>query len=314
MSPITVQLGLLALASTALAVPLDSAVKFVKHQHGHFQPPTQSTAATTEAATSAVATTVASTVAAASSATSTTTSVAAQSTATSGKRGVAYNTASLCSAFEGQAEVTWGYNWGSASGGLASSFNYVPLLWGTSSSFTDYWASNAQAAIDAGSTYLMSFNEPDLDTQSNLTPAQAASAYMTYMQPFAGKVKLGAPAVTNGGGAMGLTWLSEFLDACTECTIDFVPIHWYDSYSNTAYFQEQVANATAVAGGKPVWVTEFGCTDGTDAQIAGFLETVMPWMDAQSYVERYSYFMVEDGLLLSGTALSTYGSTFASFT
>lgn len=72
----------------------------------------------------------------------------------------------------------------------------------------------------------MSFNEPDDSSQSDLTPEAAAAAYKTYMQPYAGKAKLGAPAVTNGGGSMGLDWLAAFLDACDGCTIDFVAIHW----------------------------------------------------------------------------------------
>lgn len=70
----------------------------------------------------------------------------------------------------------------------------------------------------------MSFNEPDESSQSNLSPADAATAYMTYMQPFASKAKLGSPAVSNGGGTMGLSWLSSFMTACSGCQIDFVSI------------------------------------------------------------------------------------------
>lgn len=249
------------------------------------------------------------------SATSAAASSTSSSTSSSGKRGVAYNDASLCNAFEDATEVTWGYNWGQSSDSLSSSFNYVPLLWGTASSFTDDWSASAQAAIDAGSTHLMSFNEPDLSSQSDLSPAAAAAAYATYMEPFAGKAKLGAPAVTNGAGATGLDWLAAFLIECSDCTIDFIPIHWYSGSDEAAYFKEQVANATSVGGNKPVWVTEFGCTDGSDADISSFLEEVMPWMDEQSYVERYSYFMVAEGYLLSsGTELSTYGSTYMTYT
>ena len=208
---------------------------------------------------------------------SSTVSTAAAASTGSGKRGVAYNDASLTDCFAGSDYVSWGYNWGSASSGLGSSFNYIPLLWGTSDDFTSSWSENAKAAIAAGSTHLFSFNEPDLSSQANLSPAEAASAWTTYMEPFAGQAKLCAPAVTNGGGDMGLTWLSNFLDACTDCTIDCVSIHWYDSYSNTDYFQEQVTNATTVSG-KPVFVSEFGSTDGSDDDITDFLQTVMPWM------------------------------------
>jgi len=141
--------------------------------------------------------------------------------ATTGKRGIAYNTASYAAMFTSSPEVSWAYNWGSGSDGLTSKLDFVPLLWGTGSGFTSYWSSNAQNAINAGSEYLMSFNEPDLSLQSNLSPADAAAGYKAYMQPFAGKAQLGSPAITNGGGSMGLSWLSSFMTACSGCQIDF---------------------------------------------------------------------------------------------
>lgn len=241
-------------------------------------------------------------------------SAASAATAT-GKRGLAYNDASLTDCFTGSDQISWAYNWGSSTSGLSSSLSYVPLLWGTDSDFTDVWSANAQDALNSGSTHLMSFNEPDLDTQANLSPAAAAAAYTTYMMPFAGKAKLGAPAVTNGGGAMGLDWLSAFMGECSTCQIDFVAIHWYADASDTAYFKEQVQNASTITGGKPVWVTEIGAT-GSDTEITTFLEDVMPWMDSQDFVGAYSYFMVSDGLLVNSTTgePSDYGSTFMSYT
>ncbi|KAI5210120.1 hypothetical protein E4T39_00442 [Aureobasidium subglaciale] len=237
----------------------------------------------------------------------------ASSNTGNGKRGLAYNTASLLGCFENNDQVTWGYNWDSDSAGLSSSFNYVPLLWGTSNGHAEVWNERATDAIASGSTHLMSFNEPDMTSQANMSPEEAASAYKTYMMPFAGKAKLGAPAVTNGGGSMGLNWLSAFLSACDGCQVDFVTIHWYDSASNTAYFKEHVQNATDVSGGKPVWVTEFAPTGASDSDVATFLEDVMPWMDSQSFVERYSYFMASDGVLISGTEPSTFGTTYATY-
>ena len=55
------------------------------------------------------------------------------------------------------------------------------------------------------------------------------------MQPFAGGAKLGAPAVTNGGSPMGLTYLEYFIGNCTGYTIDFIPIHWYGQWWNIDY-------------------------------------------------------------------------------
>ncbi|KAI7550024.1 glycoside hydrolase family 128 protein [Hortaea werneckii] len=231
----------------------------------------------------------------------------------SGKRGLAYNDASLTSCFGGASKVGWAYNWGSSSNGLDMDVSYVPLLWGTSEDFTGAWSDNAQSALDSGSQYLFSFNEPDMSSQANLSPEDAAEAYKKYMSPFAGKAKMCAPSVTNGGGSMGLTWLSNFLDACSDCQIDCINIHWYDSYENTEYFKDHVNNATEIAPGKEVFVSEFGTTDGSDEQVSEFLQDVMPWMDSKDEVTGYAYFMVSEGMLVSGDSASSYGSTYMNY-
>lgn len=271
-----------------------------------------------EATTTAKATTLATSTAVKVSTTAKVSAAAAatsSSSSSSGKRGVAYNTADYVEQFTGSTKVSWAYNWGSSSSGLsASGIEYVPLLWGMSSTFTGAWSAAASTAISAGSTHLMSFNEPDLSTQANLGYAAAAAGYKTYMEPFAGKAKLGAPAVTNGASPMGLTWLESFLSSCTDCTIDFICIHWYDSASNVAYFKSYIQDAYTAGGNRPLWITEFQAS-GTTAEQNAFLEEVLPWLDASSMVARYAWFMADTsagGLMASTSALSTLGSTFKS--
>ena len=233
-------------------------------------------------------------------------------TSSSSKHGLAYNDASLLTGFSGSNKISWAYNWGSSTASIPSAFEYVPLLWGTASSFTNNWISAATKAIASGSTHLMSFNEPDLNTQANLSPDAAAAAYKTYLStPFAGKAQLGSPAVTNGGGAMGLTWLKNFLASCTDCQIDFVCIHWYNG-GDAAAFMDYVDTAYAAGGNRPLWITEFQ-GEGDAAAQNTFLQTVIPQLDASPKVARYAYFMASDGVLLSsGSKLSTLGDTFAS--
>ncbi|KAF7868589.1 hypothetical protein EAF04_005120 [Stromatinia cepivora] len=239
--------------------------------------------------------------------------VPSSSSSSGGKRGVAYNTADYVKQFSGSSKVAWAYNWGSTSDGLsASGIEYVPLLWGMKSTFTSAWSAAASSAIASGSKHLMSFNEPDLSTQANLGYADAAAGYKTYMQPFAGQAKLGAPAVTNGASPMGLTWLKSFLSSCSDCTIDFICIHWYDSASNIDYFKSYVQDAYTAGGNRPLWITEFQASGTTDQQNA-FMEEVLPWLDASHMVDRYAWFMANTaagGLMSSGSALSTLGNTF----
>lgn len=239
----------------------------------------------------------------------TATAAATASTSTSsvgGKRGIAYNSPSLAQLLIGKSQ--WAYNWGSVNGGLASGVEFLPMLWGASSDKTSTWVEDATAGIAAGATALLGFNEPDHTEQANLSPQTAATAYKTYMTDnFAGKAKLISPAVTNGAAPMGLTWLSSFMSYCTDCEIDAVAVHWYDVSTNTEYFKSHIEDAHTQSG-LPVYLTEFGTTDGNDQ---AFLAAVLPWLDAQDYVQKYAYFMASDGKLISGTSLSAAGDTYA---
>lgn len=228
---------------------------------------------------------------------------------TAGKRGIAYNDSQKLGAFSASSKVSWAYNWGSSTTSIPQQYEYVPMLWGLGR-FTDGWSNAADKAIASGSKHILAFNEPDLAEQSSLGVFQAADGYRRYIQPYAGKAKLGSPAVTNGGAPMGLTYLAAFLTACADCTIDFIAIHWYNG-GNAQDFKDYVTRAHILGGGRPVWITEFEAS-GSPSQQQTFLNDVLPWLDSQNFVERYAYFMASDGnLISSGTSLSTVGQAFA---
>jgi hypothetical protein len=273
-------------------------------------PTTSETPSSTYVATT-FATSAASSSVASVASSSTSSAVTSASTST-GRRGLSYNDASLTEAFSGSSEVGWAYNWGATSDDLTGDFEYIPMLWGLTDSLTSAWADAVSTAVAAGSSHLLAFNEPDL--QSDISSADAATGYKTYMNPYTSQAKLGAPAVTNGGSPMGLTWLEAFIADCNdECIIDFVPIHWYDTATNYVYFKEYIQEAYVAGGNRTLWITEFGATGTADEQNT-FLEVVLPWLDSLDYVERYAYFMCADDSLISGTSLSTLGSTYSSYT
>jgi hypothetical protein len=128
------------------------------------------------------------------------------------------------------------------------------MLWGLGSDHTSGWKAAADAALASGSTHLLGNNEPDLDTQSNLSPTDCAKGWMANMQQYAGKAKLVGPAITNGGGSMGTAWLTSFISECKTlgCTVDAVAFHWYDSASNFAYFKQHVSDVYAAGGNRPL--------------------------------------------------------------
>ena len=230
-------------------------------------------------------------------------------------RGLVYNSADLTQLFSSSSVISWAYNWKSEPlGDLSSHIQFVPMLWGTKQATIELWTKNCEKAIASGSTHFLGFNEPDLDSQANLSPSEAADAWLKYLEPYAGEVKLGSPAVTNGQKAdRGLNWLSEFLDVCHNCTIDFIAIHWYGQagHEGLNIFKEHIAKARETAKGRPVWITEFQ-PQGDQTEQANFLAKILPWLDdkGKSGVDRYAYWKV-DGFLASGNKLTPSGAVYA---
>ncbi|MCJ1304143.1 hypothetical protein MMC08_006955 [Hypocenomyce scalaris] len=258
--------------------------------------------------------------------TSTTSSSSPTPTKNSGKRGLAYNDPTLTEPFSlsGQgSKVSWAYNWystpysgGEPTSGFNTALQFMPMLWSNATVLTSVWAANVQSAIaNYGTTAVLAFNEPDEcgNGGSCMAISDAVSAYQTYMMPLKGSVLLGAPAVTNGGAPMGLTYLQNFMGSCTNCHYDFVPVHWYGDATDTAGFEAYIAQAYDTVN-LPLWVTEFGTTSGSTEQIQTFLQTVITWMDQTSMVTKYSFFMDAAGYLINanGTGLSPLGAMYNS--
>ncbi len=195
----------------------------------------------------------------------------------------------------------------------------VPMLWGFVSGADPAWT---QAATTPGTKNVLGYNEPDLtySGSANMLPATAAAGYVTYMEPFASSVKIGMPNVlwnnlgsSSGGKYDSAVWMQYFLGNCTSCHFDFACIHYYQNCGgeNVAWFQANVTNAYNTLK-MPIWITEFQCY-GTDAEQVTFLQTVIPWLDAQSYVARYAYFGAFPELLVNAdsTGLSDIGIAYA---
>ncbi|BGP43793.1 hypothetical protein JCM10450v2_007990 [Rhodotorula kratochvilovae] len=206
----------------------------------------------------------------------TTSTAAALPSGVSSKKGVGYNDASLTN----NLAISWAYNWGQIpEGKLNPGVEYVPMLW---SDNAGDWTTNAQKAIDAGSTHLLGFNEPDLVGQADMTIPEAVAGWRKYMSPFFGKAKLVSPAVTNGGYPLGRDYLGFFFGNCTQCLeeTEAIALHWYDAAWNVGYFKNYLTEAYQRFN-KPIWVTEFAGS-GSVAEQQQFFKTVLPWMEEQS--------------------------------
>lgn len=152
-------------------------------------------------------------------------------------------------------DLTWYYNYQSLPSAPFNTslsqqqFEFVPMMFGVSSNLSDTtFLDQIKGLIHNGTniTHVLSFNEPDGSSSSggsNINPKDAAQAWVANFEPL-GKlgVKLGLPACT--GGPASLPWLKQFLANCsdivstgskkTNCTFDFLPVHWYDNFAGLA--------------------------------------------------------------------------------
>lgn len=170
------------------------------------------------------------------------------------------------------------------------------MLWSLAKDLTTQWHGAVDSAIkDHGAEALMAYNEPDCcipGAGSACMPdiPSAVQGYKDHMSPYyKTNIKLGMPAVTNG--ETGIPWARKFLELCTDCQIDFAPMHFYtDPAAPFEYFTGYVKNFTALVKPRKVWITEFALNKGTDEQNANFLKQAMKWLDSNEDVERYAYF------------------------
>ncbi|KAM3413974.1 hypothetical protein BST61_g10640 [Cercospora zeina] len=216
------------------------------------------TSTTSSASTTSMSTTVSTATSSTTTLESATTLSSCQPTPTagSGKRGLAYNyaavtdlfTTTTCPATSGTSKVTWAYNWYSAPQDpklqesprdLNPFVQFVPMLWSAHPDLTSVWLDNVAAAKEQGWTELLAFNEPDLCINgagaSCMSVSEAVTAYQRWISPLKDQgFRLGGPAVTSS--ETGKAWLRSFLEQCTGCNIDFIPIHWYGNPSQYGEF------------------------------------------------------------------------------
>ncbi|KAI0424908.1 glycosyl hydrolase catalytic core-domain-containing protein [Xylaria sp. FL1042] len=247
-----------------------------------------------------------------SSAAPTTTSVSSSGE----KRGLAFNDATLVQEFltlGGQA--SWAYNWGASASDLPEGVTYYPMLWSPAPDHSNGWDGFATDAISKGADALLSFNEPDIASQANMSPQDAASGHIQWMNPYAGKARISSPAISSSENAnQGIDWLKQFFSACNgQCQVDFCAAHWYGpgGANGASLFLQHLKDVNTACDGKPVWVTEFAAESDS---IDDFMSTIVEALstDEYSFVEKYSYFMASVGeLFSSATELSSYGKIYA---
>ena len=246
--------------------------------------------------------------------------------AKSSKKGLVFTSATDLQPFA--SSISWAYNYGtSSSGPVPNGIEYVPMYRSPATT-----QASVQSAINAGAQHLLGYNEPDepvANGGTSLSPADAAARWRSSIAPFSTSVQLGSPAVisfssTSGptGGPSGLDWLAQFVAAGQgQLHIQFACLHWEGASGQSATdqanaFLDYIATASqrvnSIFGRTvPIWVTEFAPAPLNDPQTAAtFLKAVLPALEANSAVARYSYYDAEQ--LASGGQLNAAGQVYIS--
>jgi hypothetical protein len=137
-------------------------------------------------------------------------------------------------------DLTWYYNYGSAPSPQFAS------IWGAPTSTSDNNFLTAVMALVKGGrniTHVLAFNEPDGTWQtggSGVTPELAAQTWEREIIPLQKMgIKVGAPAMQ----FPGVSWLNNFTTACSDCTFDFIPLHFYGDKDGFAWHVNEIHTA-----------------------------------------------------------------------
>lgn len=180
---------------------------------------------------------------------------------------------------------------------------FVPMTWGKWTC-TDEWANYLVERKDVD--HLLSFNEPDNSSQSNIPIIDTAVQRYKIMQKSG--LRLGSPVTEQDNTFGSGKWLTNFMARAQaqQLRIDFIAVHWYDwgnqtnnaatdsltaerVFSRFVTFMERVRQAYPSL---PIWVTEYNANINRTSDVVHryFMKLSTEWMNSTNYVERYAYF------------------------
>lgn len=196
----------------------------------------------------------------------------------------------------------WYYTWAphDPRTGTPAGCEFVPMLWGASD-VTD----KALRAAESTGKVLLTFNEPDVRGQANLSVEAALNLWPKLQKS---RLRLGAPAVSVGADAPG-RWLDRFMTGARarRYRVDVIPVHWH--VRSPAVWNSDIAAAVADLRGhleavhrrydRPVWLTEFSLATRDDAGRvlarppavqARFLDASAAMLATLPFLERWAWF------------------------
>jgi hypothetical protein len=187
-------------------------------------------------------------------------------------------------------------------------------------------ANEINGLVSAGYQNVLGFNEPDNGTQSNIPVATAVSLWPSFVQP---SLRIGSPATQ--ANTTGLAWFTNgtqptFMgqvnaDTTGRMRVDFIAAHWYgwnqgSCEPNAATLETYIRQIETIAGGRPIWLTEFGCLNlsaPNAAVVEAFFSGALSMFARHPRIERYAWYpwIATHALVDANGILTPLGSIFA---
>ncbi|KAI9851185.1 MAG: hypothetical protein M1838_004295 [Thelocarpon superellum] len=186
-------------------------------------------------------------------------------------------------------DLTWYYNYDdSPSPGYSdTSLQFVPMLFAAPNTTGDTsFLDTVQQQLDGGAnvTAILTFNEPDGTSAtggSAVDPTLAAQTWIKEVEPLKKhNISLGGPAVT--GSESGFTWLQSFFTACAgNCSVDFLPVHWYGNFEGLA---SHIGQVRGTYPNMSIWVTEYALPNASLTDSQSFYNSSADYFDRIEWV------------------------------
>ncbi|MES2439411.1 MAG: LamG-like jellyroll fold domain-containing protein [Verrucomicrobiota bacterium] len=185
----------------------------------------------------------------------------------------------------------WNYGWDAGGDSNNLDSEYVPMRHGP------WWPGFDEINAKQNVTHLLGYNEPDNTWDPAQTPQTVDQAIAQWPELMKSGLRLGSPAVTEGGLN---SWLYPFIDRCDQLgyRVDFVAVHFYGA-NYDAWGLHELLRTISERTRRPVWLTEFNngaswndsANNPTQAQNAIRINEFIDMMDGWApYVERYAIY------------------------
>jgi Glycosyl hydrolase catalytic core len=214
--------------------------------------------------------------------------------------------------------ATWFYNW-TLSPGSCTAADFVPMISGKSEKTAAAVTTSLNQVVQKGYKTVLGFNEPNKSDQSNLTVDMAVSMWPA-LTANAG-IRVGSPATS--ADSAGQTWFTNFMSQVQSQSlrVDFIALHWYgwnagSCDAKASQLESYVKWAEGLPGGRPIWITEWGCLNQSNpdmATVQAFYTGAVAMFAKHPRIERYAWYpwTTNNELVDSSDALTSLGTAFA---